>query len=179
MTENSPKGFSYKFPTTDGFITNVTHLPLFIPVADCAAVAFFDPKQRVIGLLHAGWKGIVHNIIPAMVERMKTIYGSDPSDVLAGISPCLGPCCYQVREDFIETFTQVFPTKARDFFIPQENDTVHFDMWAALHWQLEQSGVQKVEGPTFCTACRVDEFYSHRKEHGKTGRFASVLMLQS
>ena len=179
VTESSPKGFSYKFPTTDGLIINVARLSLFVPVADCAAVAFFNPKQHIIGLLHAGWKGIVQSIIPTMVEIMKTIYKSELSTILAGISPCLGPCCYQVREDFIETFIQAFPAKAKDFFIPQENDTVHFDMWAALHWQLEECGITRFEGPTICTACQVDEFYSHRKEHGKTGRFASALTLRA
>ncbi len=119
ITEQSPKGFSYKFPATDGLVTNTADVALFIPVADCAAVAFFDPKQRVIGMLHAGWKGIVHNIIPAMITTMCDTYRSDPSDILVGVSPCLGPCCYEVCQDFIETFTETFPTKARDFILPQ------------------------------------------------------------
>lgn len=179
ITEQSPKGFSYKAPTTDGLVTDVAHVPLFIPVADCAAVAFFDPQQHVIGMLHAGWKGVVHRIIPTMVETMSTVYGSNPSNILVGVSPCLGPCCYEVREDFIHPFTEIFPTKVEDFFIPQADDTIHFDMWAALRWQLVESGITHFEGPTICTACRVDEFYSHRKERGKTGRFASTIVLQS
>ena len=181
ITEQSPKGFSHKFPATDGLVTNMAQAPLFIPVADCAAVAFFDPQQRVIGMLHAGWKGIVHRIIPTMVETMHTVYGSDVSNILVGVSPCLGPCCYQVREDFIQTFVEAFPTKAQDFFIPQSDDTVHFDMWAALHWQLGESGIlaEHIEGPAVCTACQVDEFYSYRKERGNTGRFASAIMLLS
>jgi polyphenol oxidase len=179
ITEQSPKGFTHKFGETDGLVTNVVNKPLFIPVADCAAVAFFDPQQRVIGLLHAGWKGIVHNIIPAMITTMHTTYGSDPSDILVGVSPCLGPCCYEVHEDFIYTFTSAFPTKTEDFFIPQADNTIHFDMWAALRWQLVESGITRFEGPTICTACWVDEFYSHRKERGKTGRFASTIVLQS
>jgi YfiH family protein len=179
VTEQSPTGFTHKFGETDGLVTNVVNRPLFIPVADCAAVAFFDPQQRVIGLLHAGWKGIVHKIISAMITTMHTIYGSDPSDILVGVSPCLGPCCYEVREDFIHTLTSAFPTKAEDFFIPQADGTIHFDMWATLRWQLAECGITLFEGPTICTACRVDEFYSHRKERGKTGRFASTIVLQS
>lgn len=181
ITEQSPGSFSYKFPETDGLVTNVMHRPLFIPVADCAAVTFFDPQKRVIGMLHSGWKGVIHHIIPAMVQTMQTTYGSDPSDILVGVSPCLGPCCYEVRQDFIATFTEAFPAMAKDFFLPQADDTTHFNMWAALCWQLEESGVlpMHVEGPNICTACRVDEFYSYRKEHGKTGRFASVIVLRA
>ncbi len=181
IAEQSPRGFSYKFPETDGLVTDVVHRPLFIPVADCAAVAFFDPQKHVIGMLHSGWKGVVQRIIPAMIQTMHTTYGSDPSDILVGVSPCLGPCCYEVRQDFIATFTEAFPTKAKQFFLPQTDDTMHFDMWAALCWQLEESGIlpAHIEGPTICTACHVDEFYSHRKEHGKTGRFASVIVLRA
>jgi len=179
ITEQSPKGFSYKFPTTDGLVTNVAHVPLFIPVADCAAVAFFDPQQRVIGMVQSGWKGRVHCIISALVETMQTVYGSNPTNILVGVSPCLGPCCYEVREDFIRTLTEAFSTKAQDFLLPQVDDTIHFDMWAALRWQLEVCGIKHVEGPTICTACQVDEFYSHRAEHGRTGRFAGVIVLRA
>lgn len=181
ITEQSPKGFAYKYPATDGLVTNVAQVPLFIPVADCAAVAFFDPQQHVIGMLHAGWKGIVRRIIPAMIETMQTVYGSHPTDILVGVSPCLGPCCYQVREDFIHSLTEAFSAKAKDFLLPQADDTIHFDMWTALRWQLEESGIRSehIDGPIICTACQVDEFYSYRKERGNTGRFASTIVLLS
>jgi YfiH family protein len=181
ITGSSPKSFSYKFPETDGLVTNSINRPLFIPVADCAAVAFFDPQKRVIGMLHSGWKGVVNRINQKMIETMRVTYGSDPSDILVGVSPCLGPCCYEVRQDFISTFTGAFPAKAKDFFLPQIDDTIHFDMWSALRWQLEESGIapEHIEGPTLCTACCVDEFYSYRKESGKTGRFASIIVLQA
>jgi YfiH family protein len=179
ITEQSPRGFSYKSPTTDGLVTNVAQVPLFIPVADCAAVAFFDPQKRVVGMVHAGWKGIVHRIIPTLVETMQTVYGSNPTNILVGVSPCLGPCCYEVREDFIRTFTEALSAKAKDFLLPQADDTIHFDMWSALRWQLQESGIltEHIEGSEICTACHVDEFYSYRRERGQTGRFASVIAL--
>ena len=181
ITESLPSSFSYKFPETDGLVTNSVNRSLFIPVADCAAVAFFDPQKRVIGMLHSGWKGVVNRINQKMIETMQITYGSDPSDILVGVSPCLGPCCYEVHQDFISTFTEAFPTKAQDFFLPQTDDSIHFDMWSAIRWQLEESGIlpEHVEGPTLCTACHVDEFYSHRKERGKTGRFASIIVLRA
>jgi len=73
ITEQSPRSFSYKFPETGGLVTNVANRPLFIPVADCAAIAFFDAYKRVIGLLHAGWKGVIRHIIPEMVQIMGRI----------------------------------------------------------------------------------------------------------
>jgi len=132
-------------------------------------------------MAHAGWKGIVRRIIPAMVQTMQNRYGSNPANIVVGVSPCPGPCCYEVRQDFISTLTEAFPAKAGEFFLPQADGSMHFDMWAALRWQLQDSGIPlaQVEGPTICTACYVNKFYSHRKEHGKTGRFASIIVLHA
>jgi YfiH family protein len=179
ITPDSPAGSRYTFPETDGLVTSLKNRPLFIPVADCTAIAFFDPKQQVIGMVHAGWKGAVNCIPQRMVEIMQRTYGCDPTDILVGISPGIGPCCYQVREDLVEIFTGAFPEVASRFFVPQPDDTVHLDMWTALRWQLEASGIlpEHLHIAEICTACHTDEFYSHRAEHGKTGRFACLLAL--
>ncbi len=180
ITRDSPEGARFFFPETDGLVTKLTNRPLFIPVADCTAIAFFDPAQQVIGMVHAGWKGAINRISQRMVETMQHVYGCDPSDILVGISPGIGPCCYQVREDLVEIFTQAFPEGASHFFLPQPDDTIHLDMWAALRWQLGASGIlpEHLEVAEICTACHTDEFYSHRAEHGRTGRFACLLVLR-
>ena len=180
VTTQSPIGSAYQFPETDGLMTHVPNTALFIPVADCAAVAFFDPKQQVIALVHAGWKGIVNRIVQKIIATMNETYESSPSDILVGISPCLGPCCYQVREDLVDVFTQAFPTQAQQFFLTQSDGTIYLDMWKALRWQLLESGIQAVhlDAADLCTACHTDEFYSHRAEQGKTGRFATLIVLR-
>ncbi|SRR5258708_1276114 len=177
----SPRDARYAFPSTDGLVTNVVNRPLFIPVADCLAIAYVDPKHHAIGLAHAGWKGAVQRIPQEMVKVMHSTYGSDPADLLIGMSPGLGPCCYQVREDLITLFTAAFPADAHRFFLPQSDGSIHLDMWTAVCWQLQQVGVcpEHIELAGICTACHVDEFYSHRAEQGKTGRFASMIVLRS
>jgi YfiH family protein len=181
VTSQSPTGMYQRFAETDGLVTNVAHTPLLILVADCAAVAFFDPKQQVIALLHAGWKGIASSIVPKMVATMNETFGCRPSDIFVAISPSLGPCCYEVREDLVAVFREAFPTHAQDFFRLQPDTTIHLDMWAALRWQLRESGIrpEHIEEAGLCTACHLDEFYSHRAERGKTGRFAGLIVLRS
>jgi len=86
-----------------------------------------------------------------------------------------------VREDLVEVFSRAFATQAHHFFLPQADGTIHLDMWAVLRWQLLESGVQDkhIELSGICTACHTDLFYSHRAEHGKTGRFAGLTVLQA
>lgn len=180
VTDQTPCDTHLKLPETDGLVTNVLNKALFIPVADCAAVAFFDPKQRVIGLAHAGWRGTVKGVIGQIVTTMRQIFGSDPSDILVGISPSIGPCCYEVKEDLVEVFTNAFPHHAHHFFLRQSDGTIHLDMWAFLCWQLVKSGIlgEHIECSELCTACHTDWFYSHRAEHGRTGRFAGLIVLR-
>jgi polyphenol oxidase len=181
VTSQSPCGVQHKFAETDGLVTNVPNRALFIPVADCAAVAFFDPKQRVIAMVHAGWKGVIGGIVQKMISTMKEAYGSNPSDILVSVSPSIGPCCYKVREDLVVVFTTAFPTYAHSFFLWQAGGTIHLDMWAAIRWQLHESGIQDehIEISSICTACHTDLFYSHRAEKGKTGRFAGLIVLRA
>ncbi len=179
VTEQTPRGTFEKLARTDGLVTNVPNIGLFIPVADCAAISFFDPKQQVIAMIHSGWRGTVKGIIQETVKKMIQ-FGSSPADILVGISPILEKCSYQVKQDLVDTLMTAFPTQAHNFFMQQPDDTYLFDFLALLMWQLRESGVQDnhIEESGMCTACRTDEFYSHRAEHGKTGRFAGLIMLK-
>lgn len=180
VTNQTHCGTYQKLPKTDGLVTNVPGKVLFIPVADCAAIAFYDPNHQVTAMIHAGWRGTVGGIIPETVKTMKQL-GSDPSDILVGISPILGKCCYQVRQDLVNIFMEAFPAQAQDFFEPQVDDTYLFDITAVFRLQLLESGIHfdHIEESGICTACHTDEFYSYRAEHGTTGRFAGLIVLRA
>ncbi len=178
VTDQTPCGTYQKFLKTDGLVTNVPGRALFIPVADCAAIGFYDSNHQVVAMIHAGWRGTVAGIIPETMQVMKQL-GSNPADILVGISPILGKCCYQVRADLVAIFTEAFPSQACHFFEPQADDTYLFDLAAVFRSQLLENGVQleHIEESGICTACHTDEFYSYRAEHGKTGRFAGLIVL--
>ena len=169
-----------RFVDTDGLITNLPDVPLFVLVADCAALSFFDPVRQVIGLGHAGWRGTVGGMARKMVEAMNAAFDCNPSDLLVGISPTIGPCCYQVRDDVVGAFHAAFPDQADAFFTQQPDGSIHLDMWKALTTQLRSSGIQEehIELAGICTACHTDVFYSNRAERGKTGRFTGMISLR-
>jgi polyphenol oxidase len=168
-------------PATDGLITNMPDLPLLTLVADCTVLSFFDPKRHVVALAHSGWRGAAGGIGRKMIEKMNESFDCHPADILVGVSPSIGPCCYEVREDLIKAFHEAFPDQAQHFFFPQPDGSIHLDMWTAIKWQLLESGIQDehIEMSRMCTACRTDLFYSHRAEKGKTGRFGALTVLHS
>jgi purine-nucleoside/S-methyl-5'-thioadenosine phosphorylase / adenosine deaminase len=168
-----------RFVATDGLITNSADIPLFIFIADCAALSFFDPKRHVIGIGHAGWRGAVGGIARKMVEAMNAAFDCNPADILVGISPSIGPCCYQVQEDVFGAFQGAYPEQASSFFVQQPDGSLHLDMWKALTCQLHSSGIEEahIELSGICTACHTDMFYSNRAEGGKTGRFTGMITL--
>jgi hypothetical protein len=154
----------------DALVTALPGIALVVKQADCQAVMIFDPVRRAVANVHCGWRGSVSNILARTVQEMTFRFGSLPADMTAAIGPSLGPCC----AEFV-THEEIFP---RDFrrFMTREN---HFDLWALSVHQLIEAGLREenIELARLCTRCRTDLFFSHRGE-GKTGRFASVIMLK-
>ena len=169
-----------RLPRTDAMITNLPRAPLMVLIADCTAVGLYDPVQRVIGMAHAGWRGTAAGIARKTVEQMTSIFGSDPEDMLAGISPSIGPCCYEVGRDVISSFEESFPEAGDHFFLDHKRDKARLDLWQANRWQLVEAGVRNsnIEIAGKCTSCHTDMFYSHRAEKGRTGRFGALIMLR-
>jgi YfiH family protein len=162
---------------TDALITNTPDVYLMLRFADCVPVLFYDPVRGTVGLAHAGWRGTVAGIARATAQRMVESFGGRPSDILVGIGPSIGPCCYEVGENVLEAAREAFP-RAPQLVHRQENGSWHFDLWAANRYQLEQVGVTKVEVSGLCTAGRTDEWFSHRVERGRTGRLGAVMGLR-
>lgn len=163
---------------TDGLITTEPALPLVMAFADCTPVMLYDPVCGAIGMAHAGWRGTVGGVCQAAVKAMTEAFGTRPSDVLAAIGPAIGPCCYEVGPEVEEAVERAF--KCPDVLLRKRaGEKPHFDQWTANEVALRQAGVRHVERSDICTACRVDEFYSHRAELGRTGRFGALIMLRS
>lgn len=164
-------------PRTDGLITRTPGLVLFQRFADCLPVLFFDPVNVVVGIAHAGWRGTVAGVAPATVRAMQTTFGSRPADLWVGVGPGIGPCCYEVGGDVIQAADTAF--EESQALLPRVNGAVHFDIPAANVRQLRELGVENIEMAGMCTSCQVDEFFSHRAERGKTGRFGVAIWIKS
>lgn len=167
-----------RLDATDAVVTDVPELPLLILTADCAGVSLYDPIKRVIGLAHAGWRGTAAGVAARTVERMMDEYGSDPGDITAGVGPSIGPCCYEVGTEVADAFHAQQPLVAGHVFTGR-GERWMLDLWRANTLQLVTAGVfeANIECARLCTSCRTDEFFSHRAEGRRTGRFGAVMML--
>ena len=154
----------------DAMITDLQEVALAVKQADCQAVLLFDPTKGVISNVHCGWRGNVHDILGAVVKRMRSAFGCGEADLQAAIGPSLGPCCAQ----FVN-YEQEFPEAFRRFMVREG----YFDLWEISRWQLLEAGLEEeqIEVAGICSRCRTDMFYSYRAE-GTTGRFATVAMLK-
>jgi polyphenol oxidase len=166
---------------TDALISNVPGAYICVQMADCVPVLLYDPIKNVVGAVHAGWKGTIGNISEKTVNLMRDTFNCKTEDVIAGIGPCNGPCCYEVGEDVrlqvIKNFQQpdkvVLDTKKPGKYI--------FDQRQANKIQLLEAGIKEenIEIADICTQCHSDEFFSSRAMNGKTGRFMAGIMIKS
>lgn len=160
----------------DGIITNRIGLALSMRFADCVPVLFYDPEHHAIGLAHAGWRGTVQAVVWSTLQAMQNAYASRPEVIQAAIGPSIGPDRYQVGEEVVETVQQRFGT-LEGLIQRAEDNSAYFNLWEANRRLLIEAGVQQIEMAGLCTATHTDEFFSHRAEQGKTGRFGVVMAL--
>ena len=169
-------------PHADGLITDEPGCALTMNYADCGPIFLYDPVHHAIGLGHAGWQGAVKDLPGALVRAMQAQYGSDPAQLIAGLGPSIGPCCYEVGDEVITAVHNAFAdpeTLLRQPTSPQSPvPGLHFDLPQANQRNLARAGVRHIEQSGLCTACRTDLFYSHRAENGKTGRFGTIFILR-
>jgi polyphenol oxidase len=161
----------------DGIVTDRLDTPLTMRFADCTPLFFFDPVQGVIGLAHAGWRGTVAGVGANTVRTMVETYGCKPANIQAGIGPSIGLERYQVGEEVVDAVQAYFVTTDGLIRRDRSDGTAYLDLWAANRLDLERAGVEQIEVAGICTAENVDEFFSHRAEKGRTGRFGAVLLL--
>ncbi len=150
------------FPKSDGLVTSSRGRALTLLTADCLPVAMAAADGSRLALLHAGWRGIEAGVIEAGVAVVGT-------EAVAAIGPGAGPCCYEVGEDVAGPLTRRFG-----------EDVVRdgrADLWLCAERALRTSGVDQVAVAGECTICTEDRYFSHRRDHGVTGRHGVVGLL--
>lgn len=156
----------------DGLITDKPQVPLGIQTADCLPVFFWNPVDRVIGLAHAGWRGIQAGIIPWMIETFRFRFRSCACDFKVVLGPAIRSCCYEVGPEF-ETY---FPVRYQP---PLQGKQGCMDLSGEVLDQLSAAGVleKNIYDSKLCTVCESQRFFSFRRE--KTDeRILSVLQIR-
>ena len=158
----------------DALISNQRDIVLTILTADCVPILLYDPKQEVIAAIHAGWKGTKAEIVTKTIAKMQEVFNTNPKDIIAGIAPSIGRCCYEVGEDVAHHFSHI-----PHAYTPK-HDKYMLDLPYINKMQLIDAGVleKNIEMSDICTACEVDNFFSYRQEQGCSGRFMSMITLQ-
>jgi YfiH family protein len=162
----------------DAIVTGRPGVTLMMRFADCVPIMIYDPQNRAAGVAHAGWLGTVRGIAAELVQKMQSEFGSKPSELLAGIGPSIGPDHYPVGNDVVEQLEQAQGDAAHKHLY-SINGATHLDLWTANEAQLLSEGVNSIEVSEICTACNLQDWYSHRGENGATGRFGAHLAIRS
>lgn len=154
-------------PRGDALVTNLRGVGLLIKVADCQAVFLVDPVRELVANIHSGWRGTVCGLPEKVVHLMVERFGCAPGDLLATISPSLGPCCAEFKN-----YREELPPT----FLPFQVRPRYFDFWAITRSQLMAAGLrpEHIEMAGRCTVCEAHDFFSYRGE-GVTGRLAAVV----
>lgn len=161
----------------DAIITDNPDVTLMMRFADCVPILLFDPVNRAIGIVHAGWKGTANQIVKNAVFHMADEYGAKPEDIFAAIGPSIGPDHYMIGSDVAEEIYKSLGDES-DQCIVKLKGNIFLDLWKANHLILNNSGVKNIEISAICTHCNLKDWFSHRGENGKTGRFGVVFRLQ-
>jgi len=189
----------------DGLMTDVEDVLLGVQTADCVPVLVADTRTHAVAAFHAGWRGTLARIVERSIGAMQLRYGSRPKDLVAAIGPAIGPCCFAVGEEVRSEFESQFAYGSELFSEGYDSDAVrqkypmlfmtarapghsnlgpqiHADLFEANRRQLIDAGLKakKINVVGECTACTrlrngKRKYFSHRSEHGFTGRMLSVI----
>ena len=168
-------------PKADAIVTRAEGLAIGVTAADCGPILFADPKARVIGAAHAGWKGALTGVVESTVEAMEKL-GAERGDIVAAIGPLIRQPSYEVGPEFVERFVEADAENAL-YFLPSAR-TGHgmFDLAAFIRKRLENAGVLMVD-ETGVDTYADERFFSYRRSvHRKEadyGRHVHAIVLES
>ena len=155
------------YPDTDGLIVKKSGDLIYLRFADCTPLIFYDKKQKIAAVSHAGWRGTVKKIGVKTIQKMN----SDPDDIIALIGAAISVCCYEVSEEVKEELLSTVKNPAGLY------KDRNVDLKKINARQLEEAGVKTIDICPYCTSCNNDLFYSYRKENGtKLRHYAAVLI---
>lgn len=176
VVAKEPRPINTEHMKADIIISNQKNVTLVMRFADCIPLMVYDTVQKAVGIAHAGWIGTAKNVAGALIQAMVNEFNADPVNIIAGIGPSICQEHYPVGDDVVEAFSSQFPDQMDELFV-KIGTKFHLDLWRANYLQLWNESVRNIEVSQICTACHTEDWYSHRKEHGKTGRFGAAIQL--
>ncbi len=173
------RDFGLAAPEADGVVTATPGLTCGALAADCAPILLVDPRARVVGAAHAGWKGALSGVVESAVREMEGL-GARAERIAAAVGPCIGPLSYEVGPEFRDRFILNDPANARLFSAGASQDKFLFDLPAFVLGRLRGAGVASAEWVGADTFADTD-FFSNRRAfklgEPDYGRLVSAIVL--
>jgi len=156
----------------DAVLTDRKDIFITIQVADCVPIFLLEEKRKVIGLIHAGWKGTLLGIAKRTIETAKERLGCEPEDFTVWFGPSIRSCCYRISDDVAILFDD-------ECFQPSAKQGATLDLIGINRKQLLDCGVKdkRMFTTNCCTCCDDKLFYSYRREKENTSRMVGFLGL--
>lgn len=145
-----------------------------VMVADCLPVFLCDTAGTTVGIVHAGWRGLVGGIIEQSVTAMQM----DPTQLMAWLGPAIGPDHFEVGADVYDAFVQ-HDAQAAQAFTPKDHYQKKWlaNIFLLARQRLAGMGIPAVYGGEICTFSDPERFFSYRRD-GETGRMAALIWLE-
>jgi len=173
---------SHSDPKADAIVTKKSGLVLGILTADCAPVILCDEKAKVIGIAHAGWKGVFLGVLESAVNKMENI-GAKRSNIKAIIGPCISKKFYEVGNDLFQKFVKKNPKNKSFFTVSKKHSRYMFDLVGCICEILKKLNIGNVENLSLDTFSNPKKFFSYRrsirKKENDFGRNLSVITLKN
>jgi YfiH family protein len=159
-------------------ITDVEGIGLAVFSADCIPVLLYDAVRKIVGAVHAGWRGTALGIAEKAVCAMRENFGCDPGNITAAIGPGISSCCFETSDDVPDAMYAALGNEAEPY-LKQDGLKWHVDLKGLNACFLRRAGLPEaqIDISNYCTACRPDLFWSHRKLGEARGSQAAVIAL--
>ena len=175
------KGFSIPSDyTADALVTDEPGLGLMVFSADCIILLLHDPVTASIGAVHAGWRGTALDLPAKAAGEMGRLFGAKPEDIRIAIGAGIGPCCFETHGDVPNGLRSGLGEDAAPFIRPlSKPGKFSVDLKGANARWLERTGLrsERIAVCPVCTACNLDEFWSHRVQGNQRGSMAAMIQL--
>jgi len=168
--------------SADGIITDILKLPVMVMGADCNLILMADVKNRVVAAVHAGWRGVLSQIILNMLDTFTDKFNSKLEDIYVFFGPSIRKCCFKVNEDVFNLFYRKFFETSDRKSMNWKKDSNYFfiDLVNIILNDIIKAGIpgKNISDIDICTCCNNEDlFYSYRKKR-ETGRHAGIILLE-
>ena len=165
--------------TGDAIVSKVKNVATGIITADCASIFFYDPKNKIIGCAHAGWKGALNGIVKNTVATFNKL-NSNNGDLIAVVGPCIGKKNYKVKTDLYKKFIDK-DKKNELFFEKISNENYVFNLRSYINKEISNLNIKNIENIEKDTFSEAELFYSYRRsrlnKEPDYGRCISVILM--